>query len=95
MSNLQDPNEKYNIVRENIIDLLINYDVFVSETHKDLISAAERMTKNTPLFPRELQDIPETTAECRLLKVHRYMYSPIFKNTVDKLTSYIMANTKD
>lgn len=87
MSNIQDPNEKYDTVRKQIINILIEYDEHVRDSHANLIQAAEHMTKGTPMEIREREpDEP--------MKYYRYMTSPIFRAVVESLTGYIMSNTK-
>jgi len=88
MSNLRDTGERYNTIRENIIKILIDYDKYVMDTHHAVIQIADIMTKGTPLEVRKRKpDEP--------LEYYRYMTSPIFRRTVESITSYIMSNTKD
>ena len=88
MSNLIDPNEKYNTVKERVITMLIQYDEHVRDSHANLIQMAEHMTKGTPMeIPERKYDEP--------LKYYRYMSSPIFRLTVDTITEYITSNTKE
>lgn len=86
--NIVDLNEKYNTVKENIVNILIQYDEHVRYSHENLIQYAEYMAKGTPMQLRE----PEPNEP---MKYYRYMTSPIFATTVEALTGYIMANTKD
>lgn len=88
MCSIIDQNEKYNIVRENVVDILIKYDEFVRIKHENIIEMAENMTKGTHLAIRERE--PEEP-----MKYYRYMTSPVFKTAVESLTAYIMTNTKE
>ena len=87
MSNLKDPNEQYNTIKEQISTMLIEYDEYVRDSHKDIIHIAENMVKNTPMEIRK----PEPHEP---MKYYRYMTSPVFRTTVDSLTSYIMSTMK-
>lgn len=84
---LKDPNERHKIVQENVINILIQYDELVRDTHKDLILMAENMVKNTPMEFRKREDNEP-------MKHYRYTTSPAFRRVADMLTAYILTNTK-
>ena len=87
MSNIKDPNEEYNRIKTQVIDILIQYDEHVRSHHENLILQAENMVKSTPLvLPKKKKDEP--------MKYYRYMTSPIFRTTVESLTHYILTNIK-
>ena len=83
-------NEKHQIVKESIMDMLIKYDEHIRSKYALLIEAAENMTKGTPLSPILREKDPEEP-----LKVYRYLTDPLFHTVVNQLTNYILSNTKE
>jgi len=90
MSNLLDPNIQYEKVKEQVVNLLIDYDQAVRNKHQGVIYLAEQLDSKRPISMQQLkQRDPNDT-----LTQHLYFTCPIFRTTVDRITGYILSESQ-